>query len=88
MTSIKIEYKDRTVYRNNKKRLHRIDGPAVIYKDGSKVWYINDKIHREDGPAIEYFDGTKQWYLNDIPYSEQNYYQEIAKIKLKRILNL
>ncbi len=88
MTSIKIEYKDRTVYRNNKKRLHRINGPVVIYKDGSKYWFINNKIHREDGPAIQYPSGHNQWYLNDIPYSEHDYYQEIAKIKLKRILDL
>lgn len=22
--------------------LHRLDGPAVIYPNGTKVWYIND----------------------------------------------
>ena len=31
--------------------LHREDGPAVIYTDGSKEWWIRGNLHREDGPA-------------------------------------
>ena len=88
MKSIKKEFDNRIEYQNEQGLLHRTDGPAIEYKDGTKAWFINDKIHREDGPAIQYPSGHNQWYLNDTPYSEQNYYQEIAKIKLKRILNL
>lgn len=44
--------------------LHREDGPAVIWKDGSKEWRINGKLHREDGPAIEFADGSTLWWLN------------------------
>jgi hypothetical protein len=53
-------------YYNDKamKILHREDGPAIEYADGSKEWYLNGKRHREDGPAIEYADGSKEWYLN------------------------
>ena len=47
-----------------KNKLHREDGPAAEYSDGSKWWYLNDKLHREDGPAIERVDGSKCWYLN------------------------
>jgi len=57
------EYKTKWWYLNDK--LHREDGPAVEWADGSKWWYLNDKLHREDGPAIEYAHGTKEWYLND-----------------------
>ncbi|MDP2696416.1 MAG: hypothetical protein Q8O87_04200 [bacterium] len=49
-------------YKNGK--LHREDGPAIEWPDGTKQWYINDKLHREDGPAIEYINGTKSWYIN------------------------
>jgi hypothetical protein len=35
-------------------KLHREDGPAVEYADGSKKWYLNGKLHREGGPAVEY----------------------------------
>ena len=33
-------------------KLHRLDGPAVIYKNGSKAWYQYGKRHRKDGPAV------------------------------------
>jgi hypothetical protein len=64
-----VEYTDgRTWYLNGK--LHRVDGPAMEYYNGSKFWFLNDKLHRTDGPAIEYADGTKMWYLNGIQYTE------------------
>lgn len=46
-------------YQNN--RLHREDGPAVIYPNGVSEWYSKGKLHRLDGPAIEYPDGTGFW---------------------------
>jgi hypothetical protein len=45
-------------------KLHREDGPAVIYPNGTKVWLLNDKLHREDGPAYIGSDGRQEWYLN------------------------
>jgi len=47
-------------YKNNK--LHREDGPAIIWKDNEKSWWINGELHRENGPAIEQSDGNKWWY--------------------------
>jgi hypothetical protein len=44
--------------------LHREDGPAVEYVDGSKSWYKNDKRHRIDGPAVIDVDGEKEWWVN------------------------
>jgi len=44
--------------------LHREDGPAVEWIDGTKEWYRNGLLHREDGPASEWADGTKEWYRN------------------------
>ena len=41
---------------------HREDGPAISYRDGDKLWYLNGQIHREDGPAIEHGSGAKNWY--------------------------
>ncbi len=51
-------------YLNDKSQLHREDGPAVIYTDGSQRWYKNGKIHREDGPAKIYSNGAQVWYKN------------------------
>jgi hypothetical protein len=44
-------------------RLHREDGPAVEWPDGSKEWYLDGKRHREDGPAVESSDGVNEWYI-------------------------
>ena len=44
--------------------LHREDGPAMIFSDGSQYWYKNGYLHREDGPAEIYPDGTQEWYIN------------------------
>lgn len=32
--------------------LHRIGGPAVIFNDGSHVWYQEGVLHNDDGPAV------------------------------------
>jgi hypothetical protein len=49
-------------YRNG--ALHREDGPAIEYFNGTKLWYQDGQLHRENGPALEYSDGTKYWYKN------------------------
>jgi hypothetical protein len=58
-------------YLNDK--LHREDGPAIEYSDGSKSWYLNGKLHREDGPAIEWANGSKWRYLNDQYFTEAEF---------------
>ncbi len=49
-------------YLNNK--LHRENGPAIEYADGSREWWLNGELHRKDGPAIEDRNGYKAWFLN------------------------
>ena len=44
---------------DKKGELHREDGPAVEWNDGTKEWYRHGKLHRVDGPAIEYSDENK-----------------------------
>jgi len=43
---------------------HRLDGPAVEYANGSKVWFVDGKRHRLDEPAIEGADGRKEWWVD------------------------
>ena len=45
--------------------LHRENGPAAEWANGTKEWYIDGKRHRENGPACEYSDNYKAWYKND-----------------------
>ena len=45
-------------------QLHRINGPALIAKDGSEIWFKNGVKHRNDGPAVILSSGEKIWYKN------------------------
>jgi hypothetical protein len=49
---------------NDKEKLHRLDGPAIEWAGGYKVWYVEDKLHRLDGPAVEGADAYKAWYVD------------------------
>lgn len=46
-------------------QLHRDDGPAVEWPDGSNFWFVEGLRHREDGPAVQYANGTEEWYIRD-----------------------
>lgn len=50
---------------NERGELHREDGPAIIYANGSKSWYLKGERHREDGPAITRANGDKLWFLHN-----------------------
>ena len=47
------------------KIIHREDGPAIEYNNGTKVYYQNNKYHRLDGPAVKGF-GIEAWYVDGI----------------------
>jgi hypothetical protein len=49
-------------WRNKDGQLHRLDGPAFEYSNGSKLWYKDGELHRLDGPAIELVNGDKEWF--------------------------
>jgi len=57
---------------NEQGQLHRDDGPAVEWVNGtkSKEWFQHGKRHREDGPAIEDANGEKYWYQHDKRHRE------------------
>jgi hypothetical protein len=52
-------------------KLHRIDGPAIIYSDGEKRWVIENRLHRIDGPAVEYTDGSAGYWYNGKPTTKE-----------------
>jgi hypothetical protein len=59
------QYGDK-IWKNEIGEYHRLDGPAIIRKNGSQYWYINDKSHRLDGPAYIGADGTQEWWIHDV----------------------
>lgn len=64
-----------------KELLHREDGPAVSYANGTNHWYLNGLAHREDGPAVERTNGAYDWYLNGKNYTQAEFKIEIARRK-------
>lgn len=48
---------------NGGKQLHRANGPAIEYPDGSQAWFINGVKHRTEGPAYIGADGKEEWWV-------------------------
>lgn len=67
---------------NENNQLHRLDGPACIFNDGTEYWCRNGLYHRIGGPALEYLNGTKCWFLDGVEYSEEDY-----KVFVKEYMN-
>jgi hypothetical protein len=64
---------DRYWYDENN-RLHRLNGPAVIFPLDQKEWWVYGKRHRLDGPAIErVVNGINChiWYVNGVNISKE-----------------
>ena len=74
-------------YYNEDGELHREDGPAVVYRDGTKFWYRNGELHKEDGPAVIWYDGSMEWWLDGEEYSEEEYMKEVL-IRKSKILEV
>ena len=70
-------------YYNHANQLHCEDGPALIFPNGTGVWYHNGLRHRIDGPAVEYADGCKEWWVDDVNYTEQEYYTQLKVLGFK-----
>jgi hypothetical protein len=62
---------------------HCDDGPAIIWSNGYRRWYLNGRLHRTDGPASLYADGTKGWWLDNTRYgvSEKPPEEYLDKLK-------
>lgn len=44
---------------------HRLDGPAIEYKNGGYTWWKEGKLHRIGGPALYNFnENYYEWWLN------------------------
>lgn len=63
MTNPEIDTYGTRQWYNERRLLHRTDGPAVEYTDGSYLWYHNGRPHREGGPAFVWCTGDREWFL-------------------------
>ena len=74
------------VWRNPAGQLHRLNGPAIEYHYGLKVWYLYGQLHRTDGPAIEYADGDKRWFIYYNLVSKNDVETHVFQLNLKVLL--
>ena len=76
MLKIKSEYPDLDKYKStingtiiyykkNTKIYHNPYGPAIIYKDGYKAYWVEGKVHKLDGSAVIFSDGEGQYWISD-----------------------
>ena len=71
-------------YLNNK--LHREDGPAIIYWNNTKMWIRHGELHRLDGYAVESYlddDNNNEYWILGKKYSKEQYPLLSDLIKLK-----
>jgi len=66
MSRMTIDSEGTKRWRNARGELHRIDGPAFEWSNGTKMWYVNGRHHRLDGPAYEVFEGSMGWYIDGV----------------------
>lgn len=99
MSTMNIENR-KQIWRNKAGKLHREDGPAVEWVDGTKEWWFYGQCHRFDGPAIECANGDKVWWMYgklhrfDGPAAEFSngynewyiYHREVSKTEFTNLL--
>ena len=71
-SSLMVEQDGKISWYNEKRQLHREDGPAVIHLGISESWFRNGERHREDGPAIIWDNGDYEYWFNGFLHREEN----------------
>lgn len=74
-------------------KTHKLDGPAIIYSNGTKIYYQYGKIHNLYGPAMIHSEGIVKYYVNGKKHREngpaiiglKGYYEYWLDDKLHRL---
>lgn len=75
-------------HHNKEGFLHKEDGPAQVFSNGTKKWFFNGKLHREDGPAVEWNTNTCLYFIHGLAYSKEDYNEKMLNIRLQRLKEL
>jgi hypothetical protein len=71
-------------WRNEIGELHRLDGPARVWADGSQEWRVDGKLHRDDGQAIvDSKSGIVEWWYEDSVFPSYLYKDIIIRLAMK-----
>jgi len=63
----------RIIYTNASGEIHNPNGPAFIWANGCKAYWIKGQMHNPNGPAIVYPDGEKSYYINGKKLTEAEF---------------
>ena len=87
---LKSEYKDLSKYsyyenifycKKDTYIKHNPYGPAIIYKDGAKFYFIDGNRHRLDGPAAIWPNGCKYYYINNEYLTKKEFEMHPERLK-------
>ena len=68
-------------YKKNTYIRHNPYGPAIIWINGSKFYFIEDKCHRLDGPAAVYKDDENYYYINNKQLTKEEFELHPERLK-------
>lgn len=60
-----IETPEWNAWLNQEDLYHKEDGPAKVFTNGRKEWWLNGERHRADGPAVVCANGSCKYYVFD-----------------------
>jgi len=66
--------------------IHSDSGPAIIYNDGSVVYFKNGLKHNAKGPAVVWADGSKEWWFGGRFFTEEAWINETRRIKISKLV--
>jgi hypothetical protein len=74
-------------YYNKKNDVHRIGGPAIIYRDykAGQRWIKNGQYHREDGPAVTTEGQKYLYFLHGEEVSKEEFYRRMLKRRSEKL---
>ena len=76
------KFKFKEYYFNENNWIHRLDGSAVIYKNGLTIYYYDGWMHRLDGPAL-IDNGKNMYYIMGKFILEKNFKKKARLFKYK-----
>lgn len=72
---------------DNEGRYHRLDGPAIVYEDGTQEFYYLDLLHNRNGAAVVYPDGRREYWLDGTRYDYVDWLiRKTKRLKVEGVL--
>ena len=67
------------------RKLHRVDGPAVIWEDGSTEWWQFGFRGRIGGPCSDMADGSRAWIERDLNVGRHHLGANLPRVPYHRL---